>query len=218
MPRLIDLTGQRFGRLLVVRRAPSRPTHTGRVTWLCDCDCGRTATVRGTNMRAGITRSCGCLRVDVAREQELTHGEAGVRRPGNSRHKRSREYSSWCAMRARCYIPSASHFEHYGGRGITVCDRWRNSYEAFLADMGRCPPGHSLDRVDVNGRYEPGNVRWADVTQQNNNARSNHRLEFRGETKTAAQWERARGLKRGTVSRRLLLGWPVERALTESAK
>ena len=126
----------------------------------------------------------------------------------------SREYHCYNAMRARCHNPKTPHFERYGGRGIKVCDRWRESFTAFLEDMGRCPsPRHSLDRINNDGDYEPDNCRWATPVDQANNRRSSKWITYNGDTRTQAQWARAIGVTQGTLHARLKAGWPVDRAL-----
>src|SRR3990167_5409886 len=204
----IDRTGQRFTRLTVLRRAPRHVRHGGKAAWVCRCDCGVTSVVTSGNLRQGLVKSCGCLRSEKARDRLLTHGE------GRTSHQ-SREYRAWCNMKTRCDNPRASQYADYGGRGIRVCDRWRESYEAFLADMGRCPPRHSLDRKDNNGQYEPENCRWAKRLVQANNKRNNRVLAFNGESLTLPEWARQLGVPRDTLKRRILLGWSIERALTE---
>lgn len=127
-------------------------------------------------------------------------------------------YRSWRGALARCYNPRATGFERYGGRGIKVCDRWRSDYQAFLADMGPRPPGHTLDRIDNDKPYEPGNCRWATPSEQNNNQRTNHRLTIGTVTRTVAQWARLVGLRAVTLRTRLRDGWTAEAAVTTPAR
>ena len=117
-------------------------------------------------------------------------------------------------MISRCTLPNLTAYRNYGGRGITVCDRWRHSFENFYADMGARPAKMSLDRIDVNGNYEPGNCRWATKAEQSTNTRRNHVIEFAGERLTLGEWEHRLGVRRGIVSSRLQRGWAVELALT----
>ena len=122
----------------------------------------------------------------------------------------------WQAMIQRCINPKNKSYSSYGGRDIAVCDRWRNSFEAFRGDMGECPPGHSLDRIDNDGNYDPDNCRWATPPIQNRNQRSNKLLTHNGVTKTITDWAKDLGLNRSSLYDRLEAGWPIERALTEN--
>jgi hypothetical protein len=151
---LIDMMGQRFGRLTVLEIAARAQRKTNPHTkWKCVCDCGKEVIVIGKDLRVGHTKSCGCLLEDNARNLFRTHGDAGK---GFS----TREYIAWSSMRGRCLNPNNGKYYRYGARGIKVCERW-DSYENFLMDMGKKPsPRHSLDRINVHGDYEPSNCRW----------------------------------------------------------
>lgn len=162
-----NLVGQRFGRLLVVMLEKYGKTEN---TWICQCDCGRRKIVKTRLLSSKRTRSCGCWLKESAKKLipiNTTHGDAG--------NKRRIEYRTWGSMIQRCTNPNDTSYERYGGRGIKVCSQWLDSYEQFLKDMGRKPKPHnfySLDRIDVNGDYEPSNCRWATILQQANNKRN----------------------------------------------
>lgn len=161
-----DLAGQRFGRLVAIRREPNAPK---QALWFCECDCGRTAVVSSPALRHGKTKSCGCWRREFPAATKTRHGYATRDETGNYRHA---VYRIWRGMRSRCENPNQPHYPRYGGRGIKVCERWRD-FANFLADMGERPsPRHSLDRIDSDGDYEPGNVRWATASEQRHNART----------------------------------------------
>lgn len=170
--RRIDLSGQRVGRLLVL--APEQdelPSHLKR-SWLCRCDCGAQVSVRGDALtKATPTRSCGCLQKERASGTLRNWWATGTRRGSGYRHghagkRPSPTYNSWSAMRQRCRYIKHVKYPRYGGRGILVADRWFDSFEAFLEDMGERPPGTTLDRKDPRGHYEPGNCRWSTPYQQ----------------------------------------------------
>ena len=158
----IDIAGQRFGQLIAVH--PVKERHDdGQLRWLCHCDCGEKTVVIGSLLRRGNTKSCGHLLKQFGNTHCLRHGDA---RNG----KRSREHTCWSHMLDRCRNPNSSCYRYYGGRGITVCERW-HKFEHFLADMGRCPPGLTLERINNSGNYTPDNCKWATVSDQNRNKR-----------------------------------------------
>lgn len=143
--------------------------------------------------------------------RKARYGDNGMRRESQ---KKNPAYFSWVAARQRCNSPTHEHYKYYGGRGIKVCDRWQNSFDAFLEDMGPRPIGHTLDRRDVNGDYEPSNCCWATQKSQTRNTRSNRNLTYRGRTQPISAWAEEVGLKKGTLWFRINSGWDVERALT----
>ncbi|SDH10548.1 hypothetical protein SAMN05216466_107116 [Paraburkholderia phenazinium] len=210
--KMVDMAGQRFGRLLVLSRAatPSHVSNQGRAYWLCACDCGEESVVSGKSLRTDKTRSCGCLIADAAKVHARVHGHA---RPGSH----TRTYHTWQAMRRRCLQEKDSHFAEYGGRGITICERW-NSFERFLEDMGERPAGLSLDRYpDVNGNYEPGNCRWATIKEQNENKRNSLAYEFKGRRLSLKDWAKETGIGYATLRDRIRnRGWTIDRALSTS--
>lgn len=160
---LIDLSGTRFGRLFVIGR--SDVVVRGHSTWVADCDCGRRVNVISNNLRRGLTRSCGCFAAEQASRLMTRHGYARKGRIAT-------EHKIWMQIIQRCRNPNDLSYKNYGGRGIRVCDRWANSFEAFLSDMGHRPSKlFSIDRINNDGNYEPGNCRWATAKQQAANRR-----------------------------------------------
>jgi hypothetical protein len=216
MTALIDLTGQRFGRLSVQSRDPEK---SRRVRWLCLCDCGATSSIAGYKLVAGISKSCGCLQKELMAARSLTHG-------ATTRDDRWPEWGIWRAMINRCYRPKTKSYPNYGGRGISVCDRWRfgdgskTGFECFIEDVGRRPsPDLSLDRYpDNDGNYEPGNFRWATSSEQQLNSRSAVVLEFGGKRLSMQDWADSTGIPYKALSSRLSRGWTVERALTQTPR
>lgn len=200
----VNAIGLRFGRLVVQESAGSAKKQ-GRL-WRCLCDCGKEVVACSSSLRRGNKQSCGCLKRDRTRQANTRHGGC---RDGRA----TREYTTWAGMNQRCYDPKTKAYHRYGGRGITVCDRWRNSFEAFLEDMGKKPAGMSIDRIDNNGNYEPGNCRWATQREQTRNQRTNRWVTVNGETRVLVEWCEMVGLKQKLVLLRLHRGWTPEEAL-----
>ena len=193
----IDITGQKFGLWLAVQRAPD----TRRPAWLCRCDCGTERIVQSGNLRSGRSTGCGCMVPARSRATHRTHG-----------YSSTRTYKIWCNMKARCMNPRTTHFAHYGGRGIAVCDRWLYDYPAFLSDMGECPPGYTIERNDNDGNYEPGNCRWATQAEQTLNQRRSRYVEWRGERLSVKGWALRLDITETALKSRLSR-WPIDRAM-----
>jgi hypothetical protein len=157
MPQMIDLAGRKFGQLTAIRYSGSRES---KVWWLCKCDCGTEKEIRAGSLMAGLSNSCGCLLPRITAKRNLTHGMSY-----------SPEYAIWSSMRDRCRNKQNAHYKYYGGRGISVCERWAENFEAFYQDMGPRPQSLTLDRINNDGNYEPGNCRWATRSQQSANRR-----------------------------------------------
>lgn len=160
MSAVINLIGKTFGQLRVTERAAN--DKRGRARWVCICACGNNAVAVGYLLRTSAAKSCGCMRATILATHAIKH-----------RLSDTPEHYIWRGMKQRCYNPNNKSFKNYGGRGITICDRWQNSFENFLADMGKKPsPTHSIDRVNNDGNYEPANCRWATNQEQSDNKRT----------------------------------------------
>lgn len=203
MKTITDITGNVYGRLTVVSFAGYTDTKKPIPQWHCECECGSTATVAGIRLRNGVTKSCGCLRVETAKRRSTKHGMKGTR-----------AYEIWQGMKNRTTNPNNSHYQSYGGRGIKVCDEWLNSFETFLADMGEPPEGMSIDRIDNDGDYSKGNCQWATSHEQSRNRSDNVYLTANGETKIISDWAAGIGCTVNAIKKRLDRGWPVEAAVS----
>lgn len=188
MPKFVDLTGQKFGRWTVVERGESRVcAGKKQTTWICLCECGNIKSVIGSSLKRGKSISCGCYRSEYQRDRMSEMHKKN--QPEFVRHKEPL-YSVWSDIKYRCYNRNCSGYPYYGGRGIKMCHEWKEDYATFRAwaiSTGY-RDGLSIDRIDVNGNYEPSNCRWATAKQQANNRRNNKIIEIRGESRTIAEW------------------------------
>ncbi len=199
--RGIDLQGRKFGRLTVL--AVGGRKHR-QLLWRCLCDCGNDTSVTGQLLREGLTRSCGCLQREVTTARSQTHGL-----------RSSKEYGVWWTMLHRCVDPKSKSYRNYGGRGIKVCERWRD-FAAFYEDMGPRPSDqHSIERRENDGDYEADNCFWATKAEQVANKRNTHLITVNGETKHLAEWARLLEATPAAILYRLKRGWTPEQAVTE---
>lgn len=194
--KALDLINKQFGKLVVLQRHPEN-NKAGKSRWVCKCSCGTEVIVNSGNLTSGHTRSCGCLVMEHCKTKlKASHSSHGL--------SKTPEYETWLAIRKRCHDESAKDYYRYGGRGIAVCERWRESFEAFYQDMGPRPsPEHSIDRKDNNAGYSPNNCRWATKEEQANNRSTNVTHLIDGESLTLAQIARAYQLNPMTIKRRL---------------
>lgn len=208
--------GARFDRLLVLKYIPG--SRKQKATVLCICDCGKETSKNATSVRRGLTRSCGCLWIETRRESGRRVGKLGLsKRHGHSvGYKRSKTYRVWTNMKSRVQNPKVKEYPLYGGRGIGICQRWLESFENFLVDMGECPKLMSLERKNNDGDYESDNCKWATVQEQANNRRTNRLITIDGTTLTLSQWSDISGKKPATISARLKKGWEPKRAVMEA--
>jgi hypothetical protein len=216
------MMGKKFGRLIVVARAPN--ARNRQAEWYCKCDCG-TEDVRmnGSSLRSGHTISCGCVHSEVCAKMLTKHGHAAGELSGT--------YITWESIKGRCLNPNNPSFDRYGGRGIAICRNWKDSYPNFLESMGEKPSEkHSIDRINNSGNYSCGkcdecvangwplNTRWATQTQQARNKSNNRILTINGVRKCLAEWAAETGMRCGTISERLKRGWTDEAAVFTPAK
>ena len=197
------LIGRRFGRYVVIDTCPDNSRKV-----LCRCDCGNEKYVYDSNLLSGRTMSCGCLSSDVTAERNYKHGET-----------KTRLYHVWLNMKRRCNDPRNNRYKDYGGKGVKVCDDWDDfaGFKKWADDTGYDPDARygqcTIDRIDVNGNYEPGNCRWATIREQCNNRTTNHLLTYNGITKNITEWEEYLGVDKGRLDNRIRKGWSTERAI-----
>jgi hypothetical protein len=205
--KAVDITGQKFNRLTAIKRVDNYGTGTkSKAKWLCACDCGNETFAAVHSLKSGNTKSCGCLNIEIG----IKNGKL-KRRHGMTKTK---PWITWDSMLQRCNNKKHKSYHQYGGRGITVCERWL-TFENFFEDMGVQADGMTIERNDVNGNYEPSNCRWATILEQANNKRTNRFIEFKGERKTLKEWSISTGISRTTISDRIKYGWSIEDALTK---
>lgn len=194
--------GNQFGRWIVLQRSSERKSH------VCKCECGTVRSVSNQSLREGRSVSCGCWAIEKSRAANTRHGNS-------SHHRKTSEYSTWGAMIGRCHNPNNPRFLDYGGRGIFVCEEWRASFDAFLAHVGQKPsPKHSIDRMNNEQGYRPGNVRWAIPSAQMANRRNTQFVDVDGDRTPVALIAKKAGIPANTLRWRLLKGWGLDLALS----
>jgi hypothetical protein len=199
-----DLTGKKFGRLTVIKYEYT--TKHKKAVWSCSCLCGNIANIIGSSLMNGRTKSCGCLANEMTSKRLKVHGMT-----------ESGEFETWCNMKARCYNPNIKQYKDWGGRGITVCQEWLDSFEQFYVDMGPRPSSeYSIDRIDNDGNYCKENCRWATRREQGNNTRSNLLIPYGGKTQNLTDWSIELKIKYSTLAGRIGKGWTIEEAFTRS--
>lgn len=218
-----DLVGKKFGRLTVT--SYSHTNEKGRAVWNCKCECGNSIKVSSSYLLSHETKSCGCLVKEVSRKQALIRNKGNKFGLKHGKHE-FKLYKVWKSMNGRCNCPTNSQYEYYGGRGIEVCSQWKNNFNAFYewgmtngynekASKGEC----TIDRIDVNGDYEPSNCRWVNLKVQANNKRNNRKITFNGITKNLCEWAEITGIRAETIRTRIdKLTWSIEKALTTPAR
>lgn len=202
-----DLIGKRFGRLTVLAISKRERTQSGsiKICFRCQCDCGNQIEVTYQSLKSGSTISCGCYRKEKISEENKTHGQSSTRL-----------YKIYIGMKKRCYNDKSENYPHYGGKGVKICDEWK-TFEPFMewALKNGYTDDLSIDRINSNGNYEPCNCRWVDVKTQANNKTNNSYIEYQGKKLTISQWSEITGISKSVISRRISLGWDIERVLTE---
>ena len=197
-----DITGQKFGRLTIIEYLGTKGHDK---YWLCLCECGKVIETSQYRLLSGKTKSCGCLRLELLKKNHIKHGKCGTRL-----------YTVFTSMKQRCYNSKDKHYKYYGGRGVTVCDEWRNDFQAFYdwSITNGYKDNLTIDRIDVDGNYEPNNCRWVTTEQQARNRRFCKYYTINGVTKCLSEWCRIFELNYGTVHSRIYRsGWSIEKAL-----
>lgn len=214
-PRFVDLTERVFGRWTVVGYAGKR---SGKAEFLCACSCGTEKVVPGGNLTLEKSTSCGCLKAELLSARQKSHGRS-------NQFGKDLTYSVWIGMKVRCYNKNARTYRYYGGKGVSVCERWRDGdgvrggFECFVADMGDRPSmDYTIDRIDWQGNYEPSNCRWITLAEQQRNKSNNRVVEFGGERVVLAEAIRRSGISACAVHDRLRRGWDESRALTQPTR
>lgn len=204
MKTIIDECGNVYSKLTVI--SFSHINNDGKACFFCKCECGKEVIVSGKGLRNGNSKSCGCTRNEKIGNLNRTHGDCSG--------GKTKEYHIWRGMIDRCYNPNNKKFANYGGRGIRVCDEWRNDYSAFIRDMGRSHGDcKTIERKDYDGDYAPGNCKWASWKEQQNNRNNNHILTFEGQELNITQWAEKLGLKPATLHQRIHRGWTTDEAI-----
>lgn len=203
-----EITGKKFERLTVIKRVEN--SKSGQTRWLCRCDCGNETIVWGGHLRSGHTKSCGCLNKETCAKipHKAKHGLHGIRL-----------YKIWNGMKNRTSPNQKASFKHYSGRGITICEEWKEFLPFYnWAINNGYKDNLTIDRIDVNGNYEPNNCRWITLKEQQNNKRNNVFVEHNGERHTLAEWEEKLNMNKGLLKNRLRRGWNVEKAFNSKVK
>lgn len=197
------MIGKRFGKLKVIKKVGV--DNNRFITWLCECDCGNKVVVRGSNLRTGNTKSCGCVRKENTKMLNFVTGMSN-----------SRLHRIWSGMKSRCFNPNAKHYHRYGGRGITVCEEWRHQFKPFYdwAMSHGYTDELTIDRIDNDGNYCPENCRWVTVKEQSRNMSKNRFVNFRGETLCVADLAIKYNISSSVLLGRINRNWDIERALT----
>ena len=211
MSKFVDLTGQRFGKLLVLGIAEPIINPSGQKTacWKCKCDCGNVKIIRGTSLKSGRSTSCGCAFSEIMRKRKTTHGKS-----------KGRLYHTYYGMKSRCNNQNDKSYANYGGRGIKVCEEWENDFEVFYkwALENGYNEDLSIDRINNDFGYSPENCRWVNGLSQARNKQSTRYLTHNGETKALSEWAEAYGISVQMLAGRLKRGWDVYKALTTPPK